>query len=127
MDVSAIAPGTGSPAPAASDAATHASSVPSSAPVESSSPSSESTSGVADHQAALAPIVAKIFGASGGLSTPVPLNVSYRVLDVNLGEIVTVFTDPSTGREVAQFPPSVLIGIAQFFDQQSGATLDKTA
>jgi uncharacterized FlaG/YvyC family protein len=74
----------------------------------------------------LAPVVAKVFG-SADATQPVALNVSYRILDVDLGEIVTVFTDPRTGKEVAQFPPSVLIGFAQFFDQESGATLDRTA
>lgn len=73
----------------------------------------------------IAPAIAKLFG-SAPVPTPIPLNVSYRVVrDPN--EIVTVFTDPKTGQEVAQFPPDVLIGIAEFFDQQTGVTLDRDA
>ncbi|MDE2482980.1 MAG: hypothetical protein KGN02_12425 [bacterium] len=72
----------------------------------------------------IAPAIAKIFGDSGSPQA-VNLNVSYRVLKDH--EIVTVFTDPKTGKEVAQFPPEILIGLAQFFDQQSGVTFDRNA
>jgi uncharacterized FlaG/YvyC family protein len=37
---------------------------------------------------------------------------------------VTVFTDPDTGAQV-QFPPQELVGLAEFFDQIDGVTLDK--
>jgi hypothetical protein len=72
----------------------------------------------------LSPIVAKILGgASSGEHT---VNVSYRVMhDPNI--IVTVFTDPNTGVEIAQCPPEVLVQIAQFFDKQTGVTLDRSA
>ncbi len=73
----------------------------------------------------LAPAIAKIFSARG-IPLPLSLNVSYRVVkDPN--EIVTVFTDPSTGKEIAQFPAEIMIGLAEFFDQQQGATLDRSA
>jgi uncharacterized FlaG/YvyC family protein len=39
--------------------------------------------------------------------------------------VVTVFTNPETGEEIAQFPPQELIGLAEFFDQIDGVTLDK--
>jgi hypothetical protein len=73
----------------------------------------------------LAPAIAKLFG---GASPPEPirLDVSYRVLQ-NPNEIVTVFSDPKTGQEVAQFPADILIGLASFFDQQRGVTLDRDA
>ena len=75
--------------------------------------------------AGLAPAIAKIFSARG-IPLPLSLNVSYRVVkDPN--EIVTVFTDPSTGKEIAQFPAEIMIGLAEFFDQQQGATLDRSA
>jgi hypothetical protein len=76
------------------------------------------------HQNGLAPAIAKLFGQ--GTPTPITLNVSYRVVK-DLNEIVTVFSDPKTGQEIAQFPPEILIGLAQFFDQERGATLDQTA
>jgi hypothetical protein len=76
------------------------------------------------HQSGLAPAIAKLFG-NNGVPTPITLNVSYRVVK-GLDEIVTVFSDPKTGREIAQFPPEILIGLAEFFDQERGVTLDQT-
>jgi uncharacterized FlaG/YvyC family protein len=73
----------------------------------------------------IAPAIAKLFGSSA-TPDPIRLDVSYRVLrDPN--QIVTVFSDPKTGQEVAQFPPELLINLAQFFDQQRGVTLDADA
>lgn len=76
----------------------------------------------AQEQATLAPAVAKLFGAAN--AAPAQLSVSYRVEG---GDVVTVFTDPKTHKEVAQFPPELLLGLAQFFDKQSGVTFDKIA
>jgi uncharacterized FlaG/YvyC family protein len=74
----------------------------------------------------LSPVVAKIFGGGDGVSKPVTVNVSYRVEhDPNI--IVTVFRDPATGREIAQIPAEVMVQIAQFFDKESGVTLDRSA
>jgi uncharacterized FlaG/YvyC family protein len=73
----------------------------------------------------LAPAIAKLFG-SATPPEPIRLDVSYRVL-TDPDQIVTVFSDPSTGQEVAQFPPEILIGLAQFFDQPRGVTLDRDA
>ncbi|HET9030483.1 MAG TPA: hypothetical protein VFN49_09915 [Candidatus Aquilonibacter sp.] len=70
----------------------------------------------------IAPAIAKLFGS--GSPQPIQLNVSYRVEG---SDVVTVFTDPKTGKEVAQFPPELLLGLAKFFDQQSGVTFDKNA
>jgi hypothetical protein len=79
----------------------------------------------ASGRAGIAPAIAKLFGGAA-VPTPIPLNVSYRVVrDPN--EIVTVFSDPKTGKEVAQFPPEILIGLAQLFDQETGVTLDADA
>lgn len=77
-----------------------------------------------DTTEALSPVVAKLF--SGAVSQPASVHVSYRVEhDPNM--IVTVFTDPATGREIAQIPAEVMVQIAQFFDKQSGVTLDRSA
>jgi hypothetical protein len=72
----------------------------------------------------LSPVVAKLF--SGAVAQPVTVNVSYRV-EHDPDIIVTIFTDPTTGQEIAQIPPEVLVQIAQFFDKQSGVTLDRSA
>ena len=74
------------------------------------------------NHAALAPAIAKLF-ALPFPPEPTSLNVSYRIEGTT---IVTVFSD-ANGQEVAQFPPEVLYQVAQFFDQQHGATLDKSA
>jgi uncharacterized FlaG/YvyC family protein len=79
----------------------------------------------ADNRSALAPAIAKLFSVPSP-KEPTSLNVSYKIEGAS-DTIVTVFTDPTTGQEVAQIPPEVLIQIAQFFDQQQGATLDKSA
>ena len=76
----------------------------------------------ADPQSGLAPAIAKLFG--GAVGQPVQLNVSYRVEG---NDVVTVFTDPKTGKEIAQIPPEIMLGLAKFFDQQSGVTFDKNA
>jgi hypothetical protein len=72
----------------------------------------------------LSPVVAKIL-AQGNTPQPVTVNVSYRV-EHDPDMIVTVFTDPHTGAEIAQVPAEVMIQIAQFFDKQSGVTLDRS-
>lgn len=76
-------------------------------------------------EGALSSVVAKLFGDAGA-PKPVQVNVSYRVEhDPNM--IVTVFSDPTTGREIAQMPAEILVQIAQFFDKQQGVTVDRSA
>lgn len=89
--------------------------------VQGAVPASE-TQATPQQQSGIAPAVAKLF--SDAVSQPVELNVSYRVEG---HDVVTVFTDPKTGKEVTQFPSEILLGLAQFFDQQSGVTFDKNA
>ena len=91
----------------------------------SDAPAALPQTGDTTERGGLAPAVAKLF-ANTGIAPPAELDVSYRVLK-NPNEIVTVFTDPRTGVEIAQFPPEVVIGLAEFFDQQQGATLDRNA
>lgn len=119
MDVSAITSGTGTPASAVSDQTT----APAATPAGRSDGLPSSSASNAGKNQALTPAIAKLFGSSGS-PHPVELRVSYRV-DGN--DIVTVFTDPKTGKEVAQFPPELLLGLAKFFDHQGGVTLDKSA
>jgi uncharacterized FlaG/YvyC family protein len=80
----------------------------------------------ATSRSGISPVVAKLFGAPGEQRRSIALHVSYRVA-THPDEIVTVFTDPKTGQVIAQFPPEVLVQIAEFFDQQQGATLDRNA
>lgn len=77
-----------------------------------------------DSSKPLAETVAKVLGAQGPGQTAV--NVSYRVEhDPNI--VVTVFTDPHTGQEIAQVPAEVLVQMAQFFDKQTGVAVDRSA
>lgn len=73
----------------------------------------------------LSSVVAKLF-AEDGAERSDSVSVSYRVEhDPNI--IVTIFTDPNTGQEIAQIPPEVMVQLAQFFDKESGVTLDRSA
>ncbi len=74
----------------------------------------------------IASVVAKLYNVtSQGSSSQAPqLAISYKYVS-ELQLVVTVFTNPQTGEEVAQFPPQELIGLAEFFDQVDGVTLDK--
>lgn len=84
---------------------------------------SQSQQAPEDAKATLSPVVAKLF-SQGAILQPVSVNVSYRIEN---GTMVTVFTDPRTGKEITQVPAEVLVQIAQFFDKHSGVTLDKSA
>lgn len=78
-----------------------------------------------ESSAPLISVVAKLF-ADDGATKSEAVNVSYRVEhDPNI--IVTIFTDPATGQEIAQIPPEVMVQFAQFFDKESGVTLDRSA
>lgn len=79
--------------------------------------------------ATLASVVAKLYNPSQQTGEPTEtsspgLSVSYKVIP-QLDLIVTVFSNPQTGEEVAQFPPEVLIGLAEFFDHVDGVTIDQ--
>jgi uncharacterized FlaG/YvyC family protein len=73
----------------------------------------------------LSDTIARLFGTPDA-PQPVDVQVSYRI-DKYVDQIVTVFTDPKTGKEIAQFPKEIMLQIAQFFDKQSGVTLDRNA
>lgn len=112
MDVQAVAAGQAAQTPQA----------PLQAVPQSSGTTETPASTAAAHSGALAPEVAKLFGGGHGVS----VNVSYRVEhDPNM--IVTVLTDPGTGQVIAQIPSEVMVQIAQFFDKQTGVTLDRNA
>jgi uncharacterized FlaG/YvyC family protein len=133
MDVSAVGQAA-APAVAVSTGSTGGTAGPTPAPVRPSAPPMQASAQppapadgkqAQENKSAIAPAIAKLFGDANP-PEPIRLDVSYRVLrDPN--EIVTVFSDPKTGQEVAQFPPEILVQIAQFFDQQRGATLDRNA
>jgi len=75
----------------------------------------------------LASVVAKLYNVastSGSGSSEPELAISYKYVNA-LQLVVTVFTNPQTGEEVAQFPPQELIGLAELFDQIDGVTLDR--
>jgi|GEM_PF-1431061 len=122
MDVSAV---TAAPAP---QAAAHLSIPPVSGGAPPAPSGNEHPAPQAEqqqHNAALIGAVAKLFGQPDQPQS-VSLNVSYRVTH-DPSEIVTVFSDPKTGREVAQFPAEIVVQIAQFFDTHSGVTIDRSA
>jgi uncharacterized FlaG/YvyC family protein len=69
--------------------------------------------------ATLSPVVAKLFNASEE-----NVEVSFQV---QRNEIVTVFTDKSTGKEIIQFPSKELIAFGEMLDKDAGKVLDKNA
>jgi len=129
MDVSATGQAVAAAVPQSNAPTVTGTVAPPSAPASSAAPNAEHTQSNsaqgAANSSALAPAIAKLFNIPAP-PDPIRLDVSYRVeRDPNV--IVTVFSDPNTGQEVAQFPPEILINLAQFFDQPTGATLDKNA
>lgn len=128
MDVgqaaAAAAAQTGTVTGTVTPSAPHADSIPDT-PAAPPGPSIGTQPGTPQQRGGLAPAIAKLFG-SATPPEPIRLDVSYRVL-THPDQIVTVFSDPSTGQEVAQFPPDILIGLAQFFDSPRGVTLDRDA
>lgn len=118
MDIQAVA-GQGTPQQAAPSDGTPAPVVASSnaAPQSAPAPAPE------DHRQPLTATVAKLF-AGGQAPQSHPIQVSYRVEGA---DIITVFTDPKTGKEIAQFPSEMMVQFAQFFAKESGVTLDRSA
>ena len=87
-------------------------------------PASSSTTEKPVNETTIARAVAKLYNVSAASGEPQTLSVSYKYVS-ELHLVVTVFSNPETGEEVAQFPPQELIGLAEFFDQIDGVTLDQ--
>jgi uncharacterized FlaG/YvyC family protein len=68
----------------------------------------------------LSPVVAKLFNTAEA-----NVQVSFQVLH-DPDEVVTVFTDKSTGKEIIQFPSQALIALAEMYDKDAGKVLDKS-
>lgn len=120
MDVHTLAGATGSaPAPTTSAATATAPATP----TTQSQPEATHLLGAPEPKnPGISPAIAKIFGGDGAASKAIPLNVSYKIEN---HQIHTVFSDPATGEEIAQFPPDLLAHVAAFFDQEQGVTLDQ--
>lgn len=114
MDVPAVAPAA---------AAEQQSAPPAVASAQPAGAQSQPQGQAEEPKGTLSPVVAKLF-SQGAILQPVTVNVSYRTEN---GAIVTVFSDPQTGKEITQVPAEVMVQIAQFFDKHSGVTLDKSA
>jgi len=50
--------------------------------------------------------------------------VSFQI-EQNPNEIVTVFTDKSTGKVIVQFPSETMIALAKYFDHLDGSVVNK--
>jgi uncharacterized FlaG/YvyC family protein len=119
MDVPAAATASATlPAPSALPA-NAASAEP--APPASSSTVAPARAVDAEPDAAIKPVVAKLFNTASS-----NIVVSFQVVK-GLNEVVTVFTDKTTGKEIVQFPSQQLIALAEFFSKLAGNVLDKTA
>ena len=72
----------------------------------------------AQHDETLHAALSQVFGAD--------VAVQFKVVP-GTGDIITVFTDKSTGRVITQFPPEAMVLIAQFFNKLAGAVVDRKA
>jgi hypothetical protein len=72
------------------------------------------------NDATLSPVVAKLFNTAESNVT-----VSFQVT-TNPDEVVTVFTNKATGKEIIQFPSQALIALAEMYDKDAGKVLDKS-
>jgi uncharacterized FlaG/YvyC family protein len=128
MDVQSVAPATGTAdgsQPAAPTAAPDGSTEPTATgAVAQASSQPGSASHVLAQDSSLASAIAKLYNVAGSSSNDANIGVSYKVVP-GLDLVVTVFTNADTGEEIAQFPPELLVGVAQFFDQLDGVTIDK--
>jgi uncharacterized FlaG/YvyC family protein len=114
------------PQPPAPDASTVTASSP--APTAPAASPGTTTTTTAPHAPAsnqptddtLSPVVAKLFNAAEA-----NVEVSFQVLH-NPDEVVTVFTDKATGKEIVQFPSQALIALAEMYDKDAGNVLDKS-
>ena len=130
MDVPAAAfgptlPPAPAPDPAPAATATAVAAPPSATvgpiPVHSTADSSQPVAGSNQPtDSTLSPVVAKLFNAQEQ-----NVAVSFQVT-TNPDEVVTVFTDKSTGKEIVQFPSQALIALAQMYDKDAGKVLDKS-
>ncbi len=91
--------------------ATHALTATGAAPAAGSNQPTDTT---------LSPVVAKLFNTAES-----NVAVSFEVT-TNPDEVVTVFTDKATGKEIIQFPSQALIALAEMYDKNAGKVLDKS-
>ena len=68
----------------------------------------------------LSPVVAKLFNTAEA-----DVQISFQVL-TDPDEVVTVFTNKATGKEIIQFPSQALIALAEMYDKDAGKVLDKS-
>jgi uncharacterized FlaG/YvyC family protein len=90
-------------------------------PATSSSNGNSSNKDAASYDETLKPLVAKLYNAAEQ-----NVEVSFQVAK-GLGEVVTVFTDKTTGKVIVQFPSEQLVALAQFFQKLAGSILDAKA
>lgn len=74
--------------------------------------------GVREHSSTLAAVTKSLLGAT--------VTVSYDTISEQ-GRVLTVFKDAQTGQTLFRLPPEIITQLAGFFDQISGAVVDKKA
>jgi uncharacterized FlaG/YvyC family protein len=127
MDVPAATAAPTLPLPAAPiaaqvplDAATGAKTAPGAVSAVTSASGQSTAASNQKSDTTLSPVVAKLFNTAEANVT-----VSFQFTK-NPDEVVTVFTDKSTGKEIVQFPSQALIALAEMYDKDAGKVLDKS-
>ncbi|MGC2130818.1 MAG: hypothetical protein WA629_12055 [Candidatus Aquilonibacter sp.] len=124
MDVPTVAPATSGPGEGVAQNTGVAAAPQAPATSSGSSTGTQQPQQPKPEESTIASAVAKLYNVSPGPSGQPALDISYKYVS-QLQLVVTVFTNAQTGEEVAQFPPQELIGLAEFFDQIDGVTLDR--
>jgi len=109
-------PGSITPTSAGAGATSTRSTAPA-APIGTSAKNGPASNQATDNT--LSPVVAKLFNTSEQ-----NVEVSFQISH-NPDEVVTVFTDRATGKEIIQFPSQAIIALAEMYDKTAGGVLDK--
>ncbi|MBV8600517.1 MAG: flagellar protein FlaG [Candidatus Eremiobacteraeota bacterium] len=121
MDVQSVAGAGAPPVLAAQDAAV---SQPANAPLDVVPTTKDTTPGESSHHGAATSTRDSLHQLYAPQAQQ--FEVSFRV-EHDPNEIVTVFRDAATGQEIAQFPPEVMVQLAQFFQKIAGDVVDRSA
>jgi uncharacterized FlaG/YvyC family protein len=117
MDVPVAA--TAAPNPTLSTAAPQPAPAPTPVSAAATAPSS-APAPQAPADKTVAPVVAKLFNTAED-----NVSVSFQI-QPGSSEVVTVFTDKSTGKEIIQFPSQEMIAFGELLDKDAGKVLDKS-
>jgi hypothetical protein len=93
---------------------------PAPAPASAAPGTSASAAPASATDKTVTPVVAQLFN-----TTADNVSVTFQT-QKGTNEIVTVFTDKTTGKEIIQFPSQEMIAFGELLDKDAGKVLDKS-